>query len=165
MLMSDVSTSGIRLDRIAGAQAYTTIDLIPEGEYDEYLFRGASIGELALNVACGRLYINREHGGLDMHVAQSHDVALNFAYDMSAKRSDMFQFTEGDAIEFERLSGVEAIGIPGIVLGLPRSIYGAKLEMSKSNIPEILRERVPFSVVDSYSRAYLEFIFGINLTT
>lgn len=162
--MTRIVANGIRLDRIVGTPEHTTIDLLPEGDRDSYIFRAVHIGGLALNLIHGRSFINRERGSREMHVAIDHDTAMIFALNMWARRTDPFQFTEGDAAQFERLSGIEAIGIPGMVLGLSRSDYEPKLGASRFGIGRVLREPVPFSAIDPYSREYLELVLEVNLT-
>lgn len=169
--MPSTKVAGIRLDRLPGARPYTFIDLVPPNEQGAYVFRATHLGGLALNLVHGRPIINRgrdrpgwNERTLEVHVAASHRSAVRFAMPMSALTTDPMQFRKDDAHEFERLAGMPADGIPGIVLGLPRAIYEARMQESRLGVGFTLNEEVPIANIDPFSRGYLEYVLETCLS-
>lgn len=157
--MGELVVNGIRLDRLLSLPPETVFDRMPYGEHDRYMFRGANMGRLALNLLQGKDFIN-PFDDLVMH-AGDHREARSVAV-AEAEYIDRLQFDASAMDDFFKLTNTRPTHFPAIVLGLPNT-YEARMVIHEHNNAQVIQEEVPFRAIDPHSQRLLNIIFGTDL--
>lgn len=159
--MTKQVVNGIRLDRLLSLPPETVFDRVPHLEQGNYLFRGANMGRLALNLMEGKGFIN-PFDDLVMHAGDRHE-ARSVAVS-EATYIDRLQFDAAAMDKFSALTDTRPSHFPAIVLGLPKT-YEDRMVTHMHNNARVIQEEVPFGAIDPYSLHLLNIIFDTDLTT
>lgn len=159
VFMGKLIVNGIRLDSLLSLPHETVFDRVPYEEHSNYLFRGANVGRLALNLLQDKRFIN-PFDDLVMH-AGDHREARSVAA-AEATYIDRMQFDAPAMEAFFELTGERPTHFPAIVLGLPKA-YEARMVIHEQNNAHVIQEEVPFQAVDPYSRRLLNIIFDTDV--
>jgi len=156
----------VNLEKLKAMPPDAVIDVTPYDLQEERgrLWRGASLGALALNLAAGdhklntRNY-NRHADDNEIWFTTDYDGARGYAEDPNTRR----QFTPQHAADLGALTGVEVPDkLPTIVYsveGTPKGVerVGDRGDYYFSTAP------VPFQQMDPHSRAAVEEILGVQV--
>lgn len=169
--MQKLTVRGIRLDTLLAMGEREIIDAVPESLREKIPYwRGAHLGNIALNLLEGRPYINVVRGGRPqrmIHLTDDHTIGANYAaFNASTRESGSEYKQQWYPEASQRYSVITGLDDPGhfggMVLGYMTVDRLSADYFGKEHCYDGHR-LISFGNIDPYSHAALEELFETSL--